>query len=954
MAVSRVEHASAPAVREAAPDGPTAAEPAAFAQLPPVPGLAFPIQRKVAVGSATDPAEVEAELVAASVVGLLRRSGGADPGDDADGLAHDHDADGGHDHGLGIHRRVGAGYGAFPVRRHAGHAHAAQADDPAAKKKKKLQRRLDDGGDTGADAIGMAGGELSAHTERALSSASSGGQAIDAAIRGPLEGALGADLSAVRLHAGPQASELNRSMSAEAFTHGTDVYFRDGMPDTNTDAGLHLLSHELTHTVQQGSAPARRRPARAPERTHDDAAAGFVGAIGGIRRSTDRPLIRRHAAFEHYMLGQLPPRQLGKIPAVRAIKDNKAQAKNVAKGKGGGLGAQDTSRAARNEVLHLIDMEMERLWRYKANPEALNSLAGDMGKVTKGMAQQGEEDTYGPGKTAQGPRRDLLDTEYNVPIVVLTCAGGEEIVVSYSEMNTMPDLFGNPESIEKTPKANVLALLQGVRQQLYIELSLLRDELSPKGAKTSNQLHNSAKVDGDFAGAQGPRAQAVVDQAYEIRTEKQVNAATEREGDEHESYFAALERNACHFAPQSWSQWQGYHEKALEFAGQSADFKEIAEHLDGLDKQKALDHSAKLANQAMIQNSFGEHYLQDSFAAGHLIDKTKIMQWFALWLDSIGHNLGSFEAAQVEWAMALYAANQDLESNPQALHDSGVRGEFDDAKGASDSINMKASPEVKFMMQWRDLAKATPKKVELDPSEAALELRVSVRVATAYFDKLVTQGFASKNFFGKKYALKKSVMNNKIYDAQVSTNNAGPKAGTENAAAEFNLASYKALMSNAYIGSSTKFFHDMFCKEGLEVETSDDIPIGRIYGDSNMMNAGAQTGLEWSAETARMSRDSVFDTINGVAPGITTGDISRRFPRKVKVPGTQTVLPIVDFNLHLKAAGEAPKGLFSQAQTYGAKLVYKTVGLSKKGALDMTKLTGLVEKQKTLLDESPW
>ena len=62
MAVSRVEHASAPAVREAAPDGPTAAEPAAFAQLPPVPGLAFPIQRKVAVGSATDPAEVEAEL----------------------------------------------------------------------------------------------------------------------------------------------------------------------------------------------------------------------------------------------------------------------------------------------------------------------------------------------------------------------------------------------------------------------------------------------------------------------------------------------------------------------------------------------------------------------------------------------------------------------------------------------------------------------------------------------------------------------------------------------------------------------------------------------------------------------------------------------------------------------------------------------------------------------------
>ncbi|MCW2603921.1 MAG: hypothetical protein JWN61_2056, partial [Pseudonocardiales bacterium] len=649
-----------------------------------------------------------------------------------------------------------------------------------------------------------------------------------------------------------------------------------------------------------------------------------------------------------------PPRQLGKIPAVRALKDNKKQAKNVKAGKGGGLESQDTSQAAKDDVTHLIDMEMERLWRYKSNPEALNGLAGDIGKVTKGMAAEGEEDTYGPGKSAQGPRRDLLDTEYNVPIVVLTCAGGEQVVVSYSEMNTMPDLFGSPEAIEKTPKAKVLALLQGVRQQLYIELSNLRKELLP-GSKTSNKLHNTVTVDDDFQGAQGPRAQAVNDKAYEIRTEKQVDSLTRKDGgDVYESYFAALERNACHFAPQSWSQWQGYHEKALEFAGQSADFKEIAEHLDGPDKVAALDHAAKLANQAMIQNSFGEHYLQDSFAAGHLIDKTKIMQWFALWLDSIGHNLGSFEAAEVEWSMALYAANQNLESNPQALHDSGARGEFDDAKGASDSINMKATPEIKFMVQWRDLAKTTPAKVELDPTGAAMDLGVGVKAAKIHLDKLVELGFASKNRFGPKYALKKSVLTNKIYDAQVSTANTGPKAGTENAAAEFNLASYKALMSNAYIGSSTKFFHDMFCKEGLEVETSDDIPVGRIYGDSNMMNAGGQLGLEWSAETARMSRDSVFDTINGAIPADSTGDISKRFPKKVKVPGTQTVLPIVDFNLHLKAAGEAPGGLFSQAQTFGAKAVYKTVGLSKKGAMDMKLLTGLVDKQKTLLDESPW
>jgi hypothetical protein len=108
--------------------------------------------------------------------------------------------------------------------------------------------------------IGLPGGEVDDVTERVLGSSAGRGSSIEPGLRGRLEGALGADLSDVRLHAGSQAADLNRRMSATAFTYGRDIYFRDGTPDTGTDQGLHLLAHELTHTVQQGAAPIRRSP----------------------------------------------------------------------------------------------------------------------------------------------------------------------------------------------------------------------------------------------------------------------------------------------------------------------------------------------------------------------------------------------------------------------------------------------------------------------------------------------------------------------------------------------------------------------------------------------------------------------------------------------------------------------------------------------------------------------
>ncbi len=59
------------------------------------------------------------------------------------------------------------------------------------------------------------------------------------------------DFSDVRLHTGPNAEERARALGAEAFTVGNHVYFATSAYAPGMDAGLQLLTHELTHVLQQ-------------------------------------------------------------------------------------------------------------------------------------------------------------------------------------------------------------------------------------------------------------------------------------------------------------------------------------------------------------------------------------------------------------------------------------------------------------------------------------------------------------------------------------------------------------------------------------------------------------------------------------------------------------------------------------------------------------------------------
>jgi hypothetical protein len=118
-----------------------------------------------------------------------------------------------------------------------------------------------------------AGGPAAARPEVAaeVRSASGGGRPLPAKARGFLEPRFGASFAGVRVHTDAKAGKLANRLSAKAFTHGKDVFFGAGQFAPERKDGMHLLAHELTHTIQQGEAIQRKAvdggSARVSERT---------------------------------------------------------------------------------------------------------------------------------------------------------------------------------------------------------------------------------------------------------------------------------------------------------------------------------------------------------------------------------------------------------------------------------------------------------------------------------------------------------------------------------------------------------------------------------------------------------------------------------------------------------------------------------------------------------------
>lgn len=229
-------------------------------------------------------------------------------------------------------------------------------------------------------------------------------------------------------------------------------------------------------------------------------------------------------------------------------------------------------------------------------------------------------DRVPPGTPASGGRLHvLLDEKSRVEFFKSSATGdprsrfpsvrwiqlaGSSLWVSYGELNALADYLPNATSADTLPAAQLIPVLQRMRQGIADQC---RDVMG---------LANTS-----FAGAAWSTASALSSAGGEVRALDQATAGLGQN-----RYAGLLARNACHFAPMSWERWALNHNEARAHA--------ITHHASGTASSSG-GVTASASNderQAWIINGYGDHFLQDSFAAGHLVNKTLVMQWFAQWL----------------------------------------------------------------------------------------------------------------------------------------------------------------------------------------------------------------------------------------------------------------------------------------------------------------------------------
>lgn len=189
------------------------------------------------------------------------------------------------------------------------------------------------------------------------------------------------------------------------------------------------------------------------------------------------------------------------------------------------------------------------------------------------------------------------------PAIRTVQLSGSKLLVTYGELNTLADYLADPVAMDSLPKDILLPILQSVRQESYYWVSKL---LGPRPLPLTGKFKDALirPITWDF-----------LDLLLETRSADALTANVGPGGTDH--YSAVVARNACHFAPYSWYRWERFYLIARDYATQ-------AYFATGAAKDR-------LTYLAWLTHGYADHFLQDSFAAGHLINKTLVMQWFIEW-----------------------------------------------------------------------------------------------------------------------------------------------------------------------------------------------------------------------------------------------------------------------------------------------------------------------------------
>jgi Domain of unknown function (DUF4157) len=135
----------------------------------------------------------------------------------------------------------------------------------------------------------------------------SDGEPLERLARANMEARFGQDFSQVRVHADGRAAASANAIHANAYTVRDHVAFASGQYAPGTEAGRRLLSHELTHVVQQRSAGAIgiqggdfavSEPSDAAEQTAERISSGQTDARAAIGSAVSiaGPMVQRQRA----------------------------------------------------------------------------------------------------------------------------------------------------------------------------------------------------------------------------------------------------------------------------------------------------------------------------------------------------------------------------------------------------------------------------------------------------------------------------------------------------------------------------------------------------------------------------------------------------------------------------------------------------------------------------------
>jgi hypothetical protein len=223
------------------------------------------------------------------------------------------------------------------------------------------------------------------------------GQPLPDPVRNKMESHMGSDFSDVRVHNDGESDNLNRSLSARAFTTGSDIFFSRGEYEPGSQSGQKLLAHELTHVVQQGAAAPK---AQREDTVEEEEAVQRAGPEEEIQLSPADQAQRETDRVVGLQMAQTDPQM--RHPVLRAITPFIARDEAVGTADTVIQRDEDEEKAAKEKEKEKMAEGQRKATEGKAEKES------DKNKAEQKAKEDKDTKADGPNKKPQGEPQPKL------------------------------------------------------------------------------------------------------------------------------------------------------------------------------------------------------------------------------------------------------------------------------------------------------------------------------------------------------------------------------------------------------------------------------------------------------------------------------------------------------------------------------------------------------------------